>query len=136
MHPGRKGHVVGNSGTQLDEAVVIRLAGELDAGQPGASDILLRAVEGGASRLIVDMIDVSFIDSSVVLALLLAERATRAAGGGLRLVFTHHVISRVIEICGLTAMLPQYPTVEAARRGALRSGALDGPDDEEAGPPR
>lgn len=136
MHPGRKGHVVGHSGTQLNEALVVRLTGELDAGQPGASDALLRVVEDGASRLIVDMIDVSFIDSSVVRALLLAERATRAAGGWLRLVFTHHVISRVIEMCGLTAVLPQYPTVEAARRGALRSGTLVAPGDEEQGRPR
>lgn len=126
-HPGRKGYALGG-GTQIDEAVVIRLAGELDAGQPTASDALLRAVEEGASQLIVDMIDVSFVDSSVVRALLLAERATSAAGGWLRVVFTHHVITRVIEICGLTAVLPQYATVEAARRGVqrtVRSGELE-----------
>lgn len=136
MHLDHKGHGVRRSTTSLDEAVVIGLSGELDAGQPNTSDVLQRAVERGASRLIIDMIDVSFIDSSVARALLVAERATAAAGGWLRLVFTHHVISRVIEICGLTSTLPQYPTLDAARRGAPRSGGRGIPGVEGGGPSR
>ncbi len=35
-------------------------------------------------------------------------------GGWVRIVYTHHLIKRVIEICGLTEVFPQYPTVAAA----------------------
>ncbi len=136
MHPSRKGHGLGRSRTPLDEGVVIRFAGELDAGQPAWCDVLLRAIKGDTSRFIIDMIDVSFIDSSVVDALLLAERATTEVGGWLRLVFTPHVIGRVIEICGLAAVLPQYPTLEAARRGAMRPSPAAAPGTGDEGPPQ
>lgn len=102
-----------------DEPVVVRLVGELDAGDSGFGDEVLGAVRDGAGRVIVDMLNVSFIDSSVIRVLVLAHRGTAAAGGWLRVVYTHHLVRRVIDMCGLSDMLPQYPTIEAARRGAV-----------------
>ena len=101
------------------EPVVVRLSGELDAGDSGFTEILLKPVDGGARHLIVDMLNVSFIDSSVIRALVLAHRATSDSGGWLRVVYTHHIIRRVIDMCGLSGLLPQYATVESARRGVV-----------------
>lgn len=103
------------------EPVVVRLAGELDAGDPAFADTLLAPIDGGACYLIVDMLNVSFIDSSVIRALVLAHRATSEAGGWLRVVYTHHIIRRVVDMCGLTQLLPQYATIESARRGVVSS---------------
>lgn len=101
------------------EPVVVRLSGELDAGDAGFTESLLEPVDSGARHLIVDMLNVSFIDSSVIRALVLAHRATSDPGGWLRVVYTHHIIRRVIEMCGLTELLPQYATIESARRGVV-----------------
>ncbi len=100
------------------EPVVVCFEGELDAGDPGCEDELQSIVAAGARNVVVDMSQVSFIDSSIVRALLLAHRAVDESGGWLRLVYTHHMVRRVIDICGLGDVLPQYSSVESARRGA------------------
>lgn len=97
---------------------MVRFSGELDAGDSSFGDDLLARVDAGTSRVVVDMLNVSFIDSSVIRVLVLAHRGTTAAGGWLRVVYTHHLVRRVIDMCGLADVLPQYSTVDAARRGA------------------
>lgn len=100
-----------------EDPEVVRLSGELDAGDAGFADELMQ-LSGGSDYVIVDMLNVSFIDSSVIRALVLVHRRVTDAGGWLRLVYTHHMVRRVIEMCGLAAVFPQYPTIDAARRGA------------------
>lgn len=107
--------VQGQERLQQDPQVV-RLSGELDAGDAGLADELVQ-LSGGSGYIIVDMVNVSFIDSSVIRALVLVHRRVTDAGGWLRLVYTHHMVRRVIEMCGLAAVFPQYPTIDAARRG-------------------
>lgn len=94
--------------------VQVTARGELDAATDELARALDSAVAGGADHLVVDLLDVTFIDSSVVRDLVLAHRAVSERGGWLRIVYTHHLITRVIEICGLSEIFPQYPTVAAA----------------------
>ena len=94
---------------------VVRLSGELDAGDAGFADELAQ-LSGGADFVVVDMLNVSFIDSSVIRALVLVHRRVTAGGGWVRVVYTHHLVRRVIDMCGLAGVFPQYPTIEAARR--------------------
>jgi len=96
---------------------VVTLSGEWDAADRRLDDVLLEQVRAGGGRLVVDMLNVSFIDSSVVRSLVAARGAAVERQGWVRLVYTHHVIRRVIEICGLTDLLPQFGAVEAAMRG-------------------
>ena len=98
------------------DPVVVAFSGEFDAGDSGFSEELLDRVGEGPSRVIVDMLNVSFIDSSVIRALVIAHRKVTSTGGWLRVVYTHHLVRRVIEMCGLAEIFPQYPTLEAARR--------------------
>lgn len=94
--------------------VQVTARGELDAATDELARALDSAVAGGADHLVVDLLDVTFIDSSVVRDLVLAHRAVSERGGWVRIVYTHHLITRVIEICGLNEIFPQYPTVAAA----------------------
>lgn len=94
--------------------VQVTASGELDAATDELSRALDSAVSGGAQHLVVDLLDVTFIDSSVVRDLVLTHRTVSERGGWVRIVYTHHLIKRVIEICGLTEVFPQYPTVAAA----------------------
>lgn len=96
---------------------VVVLSGEWDIADERLADVLLGPLEAGDGRLIVDMLNVSFIDSSVVRALAAAHRAAAERQGWIRLVYTHYVIRRVIEICGLADALPQFGSVAAAARG-------------------
>ena len=101
---------------------VVTLAGEWDVADERLEEILLHPLRSGDGRLVVDMLNVSFIDSSVVRALVAAHVAATEREGWIRLVYTHHVIRRVIEICGLADLLPQFGTVDAAIRGHERQG--------------
>ena len=100
-----------------DGFVVVALAGELDVADDEWSQTLDAALDSGATRLVLDLTNVTFIDSSVVRALVLAHRRV-GEQGWLRLVYTHHLIARVVDICGLAETFPQYATVDAARRAA------------------
>lgn len=100
-----------------DVPVVVAMVGELDSSDAGWADALEDALAQGERRIVVDLLDVSFIDSSVVQALVSAHR-TVGAEGWVRVVYTHHLVKRVIEICGLAAIFPQYTTVDAALRSS------------------
>jgi anti-sigma B factor antagonist len=105
--------------TVAEEPVSVRFSGELDAGDRTFADELQACLAGGSPWIIVDMLNVSFIDSSVIRELVLAHRATTAEGGWLRVVYTHHVVRRVIEMCGLTEVFPQHATLDAACRNLV-----------------
>lgn len=100
-----------------DAEVVVSFSGELDAGDADWVDEITMALDAGARRLVVDLVDVTFIDSSVVRSLVQAYRRV-GRDGWVRIVYTHNIIRRVIEVCGLADALPQYTTVDAALRGA------------------
>jgi len=103
--------------TEATGAVVVSMSGELDSSDPSWADELEAALARGERAIVIDLLDVSFIDSSVVQSLVAAHRAV-GAEGWVRVVFTHHLIKRVIEICGLTEIFPQYTTVDAALRSS------------------
>lgn len=105
--------------THVDDVTVIALSGELDASDTSWADGITFALNAGEDRLVVDLLGVTFIDSSFVRELLIATRRI-GSEGWLRLVYTHHLIGRVIAICGLAETFPQFTTVDAALRGAPR----------------
>lgn len=104
--------VLGREDLEQDP-LVVHFTGEIDAGDDAFVDDLL-AQAGLSDRLIVDMLNVSFVDSSVIRGLVLAHRRVAETGGWLRVVYTHHLVRRVIEMCGLADAFPQYATVMAA----------------------
>ena len=95
---------------------VVTLAGELDAADTAWADEIRAEIDGGCRELVLDLLNVSFIDSSVVRELVLASKQLEP-DGWLRVVYTHHLIRRVIDICGLAERLPQFTSTEAALRG-------------------
>jgi anti-anti-sigma factor len=104
------------SDPQTGQPGVVTLSGEWDVAERGLSDSLRTALRRSQGRLIVDLLNVSFIDSSVIGALLLTHRDAQPLDGWVRVVYTNHEIRRVIEICGLSELFPQFPSVEAALR--------------------
>src|SRR4051794_33617352 len=91
--------------SEKPSAVVVSLSGEIDRVTAEAIDEAARsALEGGASRLEIDLRDVTFMDSEGLHALLDAERSLRCEGVGLALSGAPPCVRRLLELSGTAAM--------------------------------
>jgi anti-anti-sigma factor len=106
--------------------VVAHISGELDAADTSLDAELRSLLAQSESRIVVDLTNVTFIDSTVVRALVVAHRTVTERDGWVRVVYTHHLIGRVIELCGLHEVFPQYASVECAVRGTTTLHAQSG----------
>ena len=77
-----------------------------------------QAVAEGRKRLVVDLGDVSFIDSSGLGALISGLKSARAAGGYLRIARASEQARLILELTTLHRVLPPFATVEEALAGA------------------
>ncbi|PKL07232.1 MAG: anti-anti-sigma factor [Spirochaetae bacterium HGW-Spirochaetae-9] len=94
---------------------IVALSGRLNgASAPEFKQRIRQIVEGGKSRLILDMAGVSFIDSSGLSALISGLKATREAGGFLRLASLGSQVAAVIKLMMLDRVFDVYADVTAA----------------------
>ena len=103
---------------QPDGAAVVRLVGRLDL--VSAAEVkqrLTRAIVEGHRRLVVDLGEVTFIDSSGLGALIGGLKAARLAGGNLRIARPGSQVRLTLELTTLDQVLHPYPTVEEALAG-------------------
>ena len=82
-------------------------------------------IAAGPELVIVDLTDVSFIDSTGLGVLVGAVRDVRADGGDLRLVVTEPQIIKLLELTGLDEVFSR--PVEHQRRGAVMMSSLSVP---------
>jgi anti-sigma B factor antagonist len=100
---------------QTDGETIFRPIGRIDLGSsPEIKQRFVEAVAQGRARLIVDLGDVSFIDSSGLGALISGLKAARAAGGYLRIVRPNDQARMILELTTLHRVLPAYGSVEEA----------------------
>ena len=105
----------------LDGNYVITVAGEADSADVDSLAAELEDVLGeGASHLIVDLLEVPFIDSVVIGVLLRASRRLRSGGGELVLVVDDPRVLRTFEIAGLSAQFRFARTLTAAVEDAVQ----------------
>lgn len=85
----------------------IRPSGELDL---ATADVLQAALESAESTdarsIVLDLTDVTFMDSTGVRLVLNAEARSRADANRLSVRRARPVVQRVFEICGVEALLP------------------------------
>jgi len=104
---------------RADGTAIFRPIGRIDL--ISAAEIkqrLSEAVEQGRPRLIVDLGDVSFIDSSGLGALISGLKVARAAGGYLRIARPNSQARLILELTTLHRVLPPYDSIEEALAGA------------------
>jgi anti-sigma B factor antagonist len=102
-----------------DGAVVLTMEGEFDlASAPTIREHLAAARAGGPSAVVLDMAEVTFLDSSALRELLRAEAALRTAGAPLILAALRPAVARLLELTRTTGLLTSAPTVEEALRRA------------------
>jgi anti-sigma B factor antagonist len=100
----------------LDErATVIAVAGEIHASTaPQFSGLLTAAIDAGRTLIVLDLTDVSFIDSTGLSVLLNALRRVTHAGGRMSLVCTNPTVLRLFEITRMDATFAIHTGVEPA----------------------
>ena len=97
---------------------VVAVSGEVDvATAPTLRDRLQAQVAEGHSTLVVDLIGVTFLDSTALGVLVGALKRCRDAVGDLRLVAREPRVLKVFEITGLNEVFTISDTVERAVLG-------------------
>jgi anti-sigma B factor antagonist len=96
------------------DAYVIVLSGEIDIATAPELQAALLARDGTHSLVIVDLTDVSFIDSTGLSALIVGVKHLRKHGGELRLAGLQPQSQRVFEVTGLTEVFSLHEDVEGA----------------------
>jgi anti-sigma B factor antagonist len=103
----------------VDGITVLALSGELDlAAAPALRDRLDDARAAGGRGVVLDMAEVTFLDSSALRELLRADAALRTDGVPLVLAAVRPPVERLLELTRTTGMLTVAPTLEAALQRA------------------
>jgi anti-anti-sigma factor len=103
----------------IDGIMVLALSGELDlAAAPAIRERLADARTTGARGVVLDMAEVTFLDSSALRELLRADAALRTDGVALVLATVRPPVERLLELTNTTGMLTVAPTLEAALQRA------------------
>ncbi len=97
---------------------VVKLAGRLDLISAAETKQRMVGLVGqGQRQLVVDLHDVSFIDSSGLGALIGCLKAARQAGGDVRIARPSEQARVVLDLTTLNRVLKPYSTVEEALAG-------------------
>lgn len=96
-------------------ATVVALAGRLNmVSASGLRDTVDALVEQGHALIIIDLTEVVFLDSSGLGALIGGVKATRRAGGDLRIAGASEQVQLVLQLTNMERILPPHPTIESA----------------------
>jgi anti-sigma B factor antagonist len=108
------------------ERHVLSVRGEIDLfTAPELKQVLAESIEGGRIRIIVDLTETTFLDSTALGVLIGAVKRLRSRDGALAIVNVDDNIAKTFEITGLDQIFTIVPTrdeavdaVDPARDGA------------------
>lgn len=96
-------------------ATVLAVGGELDVhSAPQLGERITEILGGGARRLVVDLNDIEFIDSTGLGVLVGGLNEARAAEGRLDLACSVERVLRLLQITDLDAVFAVFPTADEA----------------------
>ncbi len=75
---------------------------------------LAKSIEGGYRKIVVDLSQCEFIDSTFLGALVVSLKKVTAMGGDLRLVGFHPAVHSMLELTRMHRVFESYPTKDAA----------------------
>jgi anti-anti-sigma factor len=94
--------------------VKVILEGRLDITGAGVIDLQFNAIAGSHRGVVVDLASVSFLASIGIRTLLLGAKAVQRRGGAFVLLNPAVEVERVLEVTGVTDLMPIYRDPEAA----------------------
>jgi len=113
---------------RVDNGVnIVKVSGEIDVfSSPRLREMLLDVIDKGPLRLVVDLSDVTFLDSTGLGVLVGIYHRLRARNGSMSFVGANDRVRRVFHITQLTKIFSLYDTLEealAAERADTRTGS-------------
>jgi anti-sigma B factor antagonist len=97
-------------------AYVLEVGGELDLyTAPRLSSQVGELIAAGATSLVVDLTETTFLDSTALHVLLEARKQTRDGGGDLVVVCPSPHVRRIFEVTGVDGLLQICRSVEVAK---------------------
>lgn len=100
---------------EIAGAHIVDVRGEIDVStSPKLRERLVSLVNKGATRLVIDLEGVEFIDSTGLGVLVGVLKRVRARDGSLSIVCSKAGLLRVFTITGLEKVFAIYPSVESA----------------------
>ncbi|MFY1688599.1 STAS domain-containing protein [Plantactinospora sp. WMMB782] len=100
---------------ERSDVVVVSVAGELDmATAPQLQDQITDLLEKGRNRLVFDLAELTFCDSTGLSVFVRARNSADEAGGTVRLAAPRRGVLRILEVSGLVEVLQTHETVDEA----------------------
>ncbi|HWV27455.1 MAG TPA: STAS domain-containing protein [Aeromicrobium sp.] len=104
------------STSSIEPFELISVSGEIDVyTAPKLREAIAAAIDDGRTRLIVDVQQVAFLDSTGLGVLVGALKRVRGEGGSLDIVCTQERITKIFEITGLDKVFGLHGSVDEAR---------------------
>lgn len=98
-----------------DDWTVLTVKGEVDIyTSPTFRSELIRLIEQGGNRIVLDLLGVDFMDSSGLSVLVSGKRRTHEREGDLRLVCANGPVRKILNVTGLDKIFSIYSSVEDA----------------------
>lgn len=108
------------TGTAIGTAIVARPRGVVDVGTSAVlRDTLLAALTASPRMLVVDLTDVTLLDSTGLGALVAVDRRATLMGCLFRLSAPTYIVARVLDVTGMDRVWKVYPTTTEAMADAL-----------------
>jgi anti-sigma B factor antagonist len=99
-----------------EDVCALTLSGEVDVyTAPKLKETLVEEIESGCVRIIVDLDDVGFIDSSGLGVLVGGLRRAKERDGAIRLVCSRENVLKIFRITGLDKVFPIFSDMQEAR---------------------
>jgi anti-sigma B factor antagonist len=97
------------------DSIVIKLQGEVDLyAAPELKDHVNRAIESGKTKLVLDLSEATFIDSTTLGILVSGMKRLRPRGGMLAVLCPDPTMARIFDITGLNRMFSVHETLDSA----------------------
>lgn len=97
---------------------IVSATGEIDlATAPSLRERLEACIDRGPEVVVVDLLGVTFMDSTALGVLVGALKRCRQAGGSMRIVVADPRVLKVFEITGLTELFSLFATLDEAVEG-------------------
>lgn len=100
---------------RVDSVAILDVTGELDIyTSPKLRSAIQDLLAGGTARVVVNLANTSYLDSTALSVLTSALKQARDAGGTVVLVYTQPQVEKIFTITGLHEVFPVYRTESEA----------------------
>jgi anti-sigma B factor antagonist len=93
------------SSQRLDDGILVALVGDVDLATATVVDDELRRAGESESMVVLDLAQVSFMDSTGLRSVIAADQRLRERGGSLRIIHVPSQVNRLFDLVGISAHL-------------------------------